>query len=601
MRPYISAEFVLSKLQGLSTSLEELHVILEQLKISEENLKIIQFILAEMKKSVFLIKADGSFSYVNEAAYNNLGFSDKELLSMTLFDINVTLSSDSWPRIWNQIKEQSSLKTESIFRNKVGEEFIVEICSKYFKFNEQEYICAVACELTKEKHIKSVLQNDIYHDFLTGLPNRILFMDSLKEVLKLQQQYPDRLFGLLLIDIDRFKIINDSFGHSIGDQLLIALGSRLEKCKHHTDTLARLGGDEFVILLKELKNQNEAKKIAQDIQEILKKPFVLNNQELFISTSIGITFSSSRYYNQAEQLLRDAHTAMYEAKNRGKSCYTVFDISMHNDLQRQFRLKNDLQGAIERQEIVVYYQPIYCLKNNCLEGIEALARWKHPELGLVYPADFIPLAEEIGIITELDQWVLRNACHQLFYWQNQFPDFSYLTLSVNLSGNQFLESDFIEKIDNILTETGLEGKYLKLEITESILIKDSNSVAQMLNQLRDKKIQVCVDDFGTGYSSLSYLNRFPFNVLKIDRSFINNLSIEDSKSAIVRAIVVMARELGIEVIVEGVETIEQINFIKTLGCFRAQGYWFSHPLDSKEMTHLLKNPLPSLNTKWCTT
>lgn len=262
---------------------------------------------------------------------------------------------------------------------------------------------------------------------------------------------------------------------------------------------------------------------------------------------------------------------------------------MHNDGRRQLRLVKDLQRAIERQEIVVYYQPIYCLKNNCLEGIEALVRWEHPILGLIYPADFIPLAEETGIIIALDQWVLRNACHQLFCWQNQFPDFSYLTLNVNLSGSQFLQSDFIEKIDNILTETGLEGKYLKLEITESILIEDSNSVANMLNQLRNKKIQLCVDDFGTGYSSFSYLDRFPFNVLKIDRSFIKNLSIKKNSKPIVRAIVVMARELGLEVIVEGVETIEQINFIKTLGCFRAQGYWFSHPLDSKEMTHLLKN------------
>ncbi|MDJ0594746.1 MAG: EAL domain-containing protein [Pleurocapsa sp. MO_226.B13] len=434
----------------------------------------------------------------------------------------------------------------------------------------------------------SKLQHNVFHDSLTGLPNRILLMENLKKALHQQQRHPDCLFALLFLDLDRFKIINDSLGHSIGDQLLIVLGSCLKRCLRANDTLARLGGDEFIILLEELKSKEEGIKVAERIHKELKKPFILNNQELFISVSIGITFSSSQQYNNPEQILRDADTAMYQAKSNGKSCNAVFDISMQNQALKQLRLENDLQRALKHQEFLVYYQPIFSLKNNRLEGMEALIRWQHPLKGLIYPVDFISTAEETGIIIDLDYWVMKDACHQLRYWQNCFSNFHHLTININISGKHFLKSNLVQEIEKILAETNLKEQNLKLEITESLLIEKSSHVLDTLNQLKEKKIQVCLDDFGTGYSSLSYLNYFPINVLKIDRCFIKNLDIKTSKSAIVLAIIAMARELEIDIIAEGVETLEQLKFLKSLECFGAQGYYFSHPLDSEKMTQFLE-------------
>ena len=326
--------------------------------------------------------------------------------------------------------------------------------------------------------------------------------------------------------------------------------------------------------------------MAERIHRALEKLFIIEGHELFVSASMGIAFSSPRY-DQPAQLLRDADTALYEAKKRGKSCHSVFDPSMHSRALKQLQLESELRRAIDRQELVVYYQPIVSLETNCLQGVEALVRWQHPEQVWLAPCEFIPIAEETGLILSLDQLVLRDACRQLCRWQEQFPASSPLTLSVNLSGKQFSQPDFPQKIDEILTFTGLEGQYLKLEITESTLIENSSSAAEMLRQLRDRKIQVCIDDFGTGYSSLSYLHRFPLNILKIDRSFVSSIGVKSSKPAIVRTIVTMGYELGMGLIAEGVETDEQMAFLKALGCHYGQGYLFSPPVDSETMTTLL--------------
>ena len=344
-----------------------------------------------------------------------------------------------------------------------------------------------------------------------------------------------------------------------------------------------------MILLEELSSSESAIKVAERIHQALEKPFILENKELFVSASIGIALSISPcYYLEPTKILRDADTAMYQAKEGGRSFHAVlFEPSMHSHAQSRLQLENDLRRAISRQEIVVYYQPIFSLETNCLERIEALVRWQHPERGLIPPADFISMAEETGIIIALDQLVLKNACFQLRCWLEQFPVFSHLTLSVNLSSNHFSQMDFIEQIDQILASTSILGQYLKLEITESVLISNPESTVKMLEQLRKRNIQICLDDFGTGYSSLNYLHRFPINILKIDRSFVSNLKAEDSKMAIVRTIVTLGHELGIEVIAEGIETADQKQFLKTLGCHYGQGYYFSPPVDSKTLTTLL--------------
>jgi diguanylate cyclase (GGDEF)-like protein/PAS domain S-box-containing protein len=463
-------------------------------------------------------------------------------------------------------------------------------------------LIAEARDITKYKQTeqalrksKEQLRHDALHDPLTGLANRTLFIDRLNHCLKRSQRRKNNLFAVLFLDLDRFKVINESLGHLMGDRLLTTFAHRLQQCLRGNDTVARLGGDEFVILLEELQNQGEAMVVAERIHQLLNCSFNLGKQEVFVSVSIGIAFSSPTY-NQPLQLLRDADTAMYYAKAAGKARHQVFIPSMYDQSLKQLCLENELRQALARQELVVYYQPIFCLKTNFLEGFEALVRWQHPERGLVSPDEFIPLAEETGLIVALDEWVMHSASSQLRLWHEQFPTLKPLSVSVNLSGKHFSQSDLIETIDRVITETGLEGKHLKLEITETVLIENPQVTTEMLEHLRERKIQVCLDDFGTGYSSLSYLHRFPLNILKIDRSFVSCLEEKVNNSAIVRTIASLAQELGLQLIAEGIETSEQRELLKGLGYHWGQGFWFSPPVDSKTMTILItrqfqrKNP-----------
>jgi diguanylate cyclase (GGDEF)-like protein/PAS domain S-box-containing protein len=447
--------------------------------------------------------------------------------------------------------------------------------------------CGVVEDITERREAEEKLQHDALHDKLTGLPNRTLLIDRLQRLIKRNQRHKEDRFAVLFLDLDRFKVINDSWGHLVGDQLLIALARRLEQCQRASDTIARIGGDEFVILLEDISSVDDAIQVAERIQHELMLPFILNDHEVFVSASIGITLSSE-HYSQPASLLRDADSAMYCAKVRGKARHEVFNPSMHARVLKQLTWENKLRLALNSRELTVYYQPIVSLETNLLQGFEALVRWEHPEQGIVCPNDFIPLAEETGLIIPLDRLVLQQACHQLRHWKEQFCTNIPLTISVNLSGKQFARTDLIEQIDRILAETGLEGQYLKLEITESVLIENAESTTDILRQLQQRKIRVCLDDFGTGYSSLSYLHRFPINSIKIDRSFVSQGKNNDSNDVIVRAIVTIAHELGIEVIAEGIEKVEQLAFLRSLGCHYGQGYWFSPPRDSMAMEVWLK-------------
>jgi diguanylate cyclase (GGDEF)-like protein len=429
---------------------------------------------------------------------------------------------------------------------------------------------------------------DAFHDPLTGLPNRALFMDRLSQALKRIRQSETNLFAVLFLDLDRFKIINDSMGHLVGDKLLVAIASRLSQCLRPADTVARLGGDEFTILLENLTSENDAIAIAERISEHLKTPFLLDKDKdgVFTTASIGIAFNNNNY-QKADEMLRDADLSMYYAKEQGKARYAVFDPSMHTLAMQRLHLENDLRKAIEQEEFEVYYQPITSLAEGKLNGFEALVRWNHPQRGLVSPIDFIPIAEETGLIVPIGNWVLKKACQQLKIWQQKFPEHSSLKMSVNISGKQIREPDMIQIIDNILAETGLDGSQLKLEITESILIDNIEAATKMLLELRERHIQLSMDDFGTGYSSLSYLHRFPVNTLKIDKSFVNRLHSSDHHSEIVRAIVTLAHILNMDVVAEGIETTAQLAKLKLLNCEQGQGYFFAKPLTTKDAEKLI--------------
>ncbi|MFZ4730519.1 MAG: bifunctional diguanylate cyclase/phosphodiesterase, partial [Pseudanabaena sp.] len=448
-------------------------------------------------------------------------------------------------------------------------------------------------ELLERKKMEAQLRHDALHDSLTGLPNRALFLDRLKHALQLSNRrlylnptdLPE-LFAVLFLDLDRFKIINDSLGHLAGDQLLKIVAKRLVGCIRAGDTVARLGGDEFVMLLEEIEHFNDVIEVVHRIKDSLQVPVILDGNEIFISTSIGIALNSADY-TQPDQLLRDADTAMYRAKEQGRDRYEIFNFAMHTEALKKLRIENELRRAIERNELRVHYQPIVCLQSHQILGFEALVRWQHPEQGLIYPAEFIAIAEDAGLIVAIDFWVLQEACTRLRAWQEQFPITMNLTMNVNLSAKQFTKPNLTSEIENILKQANLNNHNLKIEITESILIEKTSLAAQILGELSERNIQTCIDDFGTGYSSLSYLHRFPIHTLKIDQSFINQLDHNPEDGEIVKAIIVLGINLGLNVVAEGVETAEQLNRLKNYNCQAGQGYYLFKPLEAEAIATLL--------------
>ena len=432
-------------------------------------------------------------------------------------------------------------------------------------------------------------------DPLTGLPNRLLFIDRLGRLIKHAKRRKDHLFAVLFLDLDGFKMINDSLGHLVGDQLLLAVSERLEKCLRLTDTvarlgetftMARLGGDEFTVLLDDLKDLGDARLAADRLMKVLAPPFILGGKEVFPSASIGIALSNSAYENP-EDMLRDADTAMYRAKSLGKARYEVFDADMRASLVARLQIETDLRHALERGEFRNFYQPIVALDSGRIVGFEALLRWQHPTRGLMGPDEFIFVAEETGLIRELGWWNLREACRQLSEWKSHSDNYLNFTMNVNLSAKQFLQPNLVEEIRKLMEELAFSPETLKLEITESTVMMDPIATAKMLQQIKSLGILLAIDDFGTGYSSLSYLHRFPLDTLKIDRSFISGAGEGGEGMEIAQTIMPMAKNLRLDVIAEGVETFEQVALLKKLNCKYAQGYYFSKPLAAEEVVLLL--------------
>jgi predicted signal transduction protein with EAL and GGDEF domain len=446
---------------------------------------------------------------------------------------------------------------------------------------------------------------DALHDPLTRLPNRAFFLERLTLCVSWGRLHPEYKFAVLSIDMDRFKVVNDSLGICIGDWLLVQIAERLlgsirrdDALLHSTNVggaagqldgggvLARLGGDKFTILLDNIRNASEGIRVAERIQQTIQAPFDIDGQSVFTTASVGIAFSGTGY-SAAEDMLGDANTAMARAKSLGKARYEMCDPSMHAAAAGRFRLETDLRRATEQQEFRVHYQPIVSLTDFRITGFEALVRWQRPEFGLVMPGEFISAAEDTGLILRIGQWILQEACRQICAWNLQFPCTPAFTMAVNISAQQFAQADLVSQIGEILSETGLAPEMLRLELTESVTMRDEERTTRILSELRKLGVRLCIDDFGTGYSSLSYLRRFALDILKIDRSFVTDMLNNSESQEIVKTILSLGGNLGMKVIAEGVETFEQKDMLKSLGCEFAQGYLFSRPLDPADLARIL--------------
>jgi predicted signal transduction protein with EAL and GGDEF domain len=464
--------------------------------------------------------------------------------------------------------------------------------------------------VVERERAKDKLVHDASHDALTGLPNRSLFLDRLTRAIAQKRRHPEINFAVLFIDLDRFKVVNDSLGHLAGDLLIAEVAARFMASLRQTDivsrpnamppisdkaglpensdTLARLGGDEFTILLDDLGSLSDAVRVAERILGALAKPFLLNGQEAYVGASIGIA-SSATPYATADEVMRDADLAMYRAKALGKGRYEVFDQTMHTVAVQRLALESDLRRALQHDEFVLHYQPIVNLRDEAVTGFEALVRWQRPGHGLVYPGDFIEVAEDTGIILFLGMWVLREACRTVRRWHLDFPREKPLTISVNISARQFAQPDLVRQIRRIIDETGIQPTSLRLELTESVTMANAERAISVLESLRDLGIRISIDDFGTGYSSLSYLHRLPLDVLKIDRSFVTQMNDANEGLQIVNTIMHLAQNLDMEVIAEGVETEAHVKKLRALGCANGQGYFFSRPVPEATIRKLLED------------
>jgi len=581
----------------------QLHRIRRQLAEREQLFQLISENAADM---IALVDCDGRRLYNSPAYQKVLGYSPEELKATSSIE---QIHPDDRARVL-KAAERASLsgrgeRMEYRVRHKDGTWRTLESTASPIRNakGQTEKLVIVNRDITERKRAEEMLVHNAFHDGLTNLPNRALFLDRLQHALTLSKKRSNYKFAVLLIDVDDFRIINDSLGHTAGDELLIQIGQRLKDSVRQVDTvsrprasevlgrptnddtLARLGGDEFTILLDDIRDPIEAVRVAERVQAELATPFVVNHQEIVISASIGIASSTSPH-TQAEDLLRDADIAMYRAKRAGKARCEVSDTAMHANAVKRLRLETDLRKALDQGEFRVYYQPIVSLQTGKITGFEALTRWQRPE-GILPPIEFIAVAEEIGLIIPMNRQLLREACQHLRSWQSEFPSSPPLTMSVNITSREFAQPDLASEIRKSLEQTGVDPGCLQLEITETIAMGDAEKSGHVLAQLKATGIGLSIDDFGTGYSSLSRLRRIPVDTLKIDRAFISHMDSDPENREIVRIIIMLAHNLGLKVVAEGAETEEHINLLKQLNCEMAQGYFFSRPADDQAMAKLL--------------
>jgi diguanylate cyclase (GGDEF)-like protein/PAS domain S-box-containing protein len=573
--------------QELRFEIRERKQITRMLQESEEKLESILNSLEEVVWSVEV--ATNNLLFLNPSAQSVYGRSVEELLN----NPNLRLES-----IHPEDRDRIELSLASSFNHSHDLEYrIVQpngeirwVWERSRLIFDQTGVAnrrdGILSDITERKKIESELSYEARHDSLTNLPNRPAFLERVEQALQQSKKNSDYLFAVLFIDLDRFKIINDSLGHLIGDELLITVAQILTSCCRASDFVARLGGDEFTILLDAVKTITEANNIAERIQTKLNTPFNLKGHTVFTSASIGIV-EVNHQYQDSSVILQNADLAMYRAKSQGKARHEVFDPDMYAETRELLEIENDLRKAVLENQFILHYQPIVSLETNNLYGFEVLLRWHHPTKGMIYPDKFIHLAEETGLILNIGEWILKSACLQLHTWQTQYPCATDLKISVNIASQQLKDLNFLTILDQTLATTGLSGQALNLEITESTLMDYKPEIINLLHQIRERGVSLNIDDFGTGYSSLQYLNRFPISTLKIDRSFTQGMLQDKENFEIVKMIITLARTLKIDVIAEGIENLKQLKVLKTFNCKLGQGYLFSEAIDCKTVESML--------------
>lgn len=579
----------------------------------KENRQWLLAILNSISDAVVASDLKGNIQFINPIAAALTGYQSDEIVNRNLSEIfNFIQESTRFPienPILTALSEGHAIKMpdNTLLLSRTGQEIpVADSASPIVNQAGITYgAVMVFRDVTQEKREREQLEYNALHDALTDLPNRSLFLNRLQQAVDRSKRISSFRFTVMLLDLDRFKSINDTLGHLLGDQLLIAAANRFKTHLRSIDTVARFGGDEFAILLEDAQDLTFICRMAERILDELQKPIRIDEHEILVTASIGIVLSSMPY-NNTEELLKDADIAMYRAKQRGRSCYEVFNTDMHSQAKALLQLEYDLRQAILHKSFQVYYQPIVDLSTCRILSLEALIRWPDPQGKLIPPTEFILVAEETGLIYAIDQLVMHESCCQLKKWHQLFgnrslifehdhlalvptslEDFTPLSINVNLSSKQFSQKGLVESFTRILQTTGLQGNAIKLEITESAFIENADAAAVLLSQLKTLGIKICLDDFGTGYSSLSYLQKFPIDVVKIDRSFIQGIESDSEKLEIVRAIIGLCRNLGIAVTAEGIETYEQYHILLELGCEYGQGYLFSHPLNGTTITDLV--------------
>lgn len=588
----IAAALVLSVATGLYLrKLLSLYSVEANQKLASANARMFRALVQNSADTIAVLSSDGAVKMVCDNADTVLGRPASELIGACLLDVVHPDDDATFREAFALALRTPRGDAQSEVRFGSGDRASRSFLARIANLTDDPDVGGILLtlhDITDRKSLEQELAYSALHDRLTNLPNRALFMDRLAHRIRAAAREADSI-AVLFIDLDNFKVVNDSLGHQAGDDLLVKVAKRMQAVLRPSDTVARLGGDEFTILLEGARSEEEATLVARRILDGFEEPFGLGDREVFVSASIGIAVTTDGA-GDANSILRDADTAMYRAKDHGKSNFVLFDRSMNEMAVQRLELESDLRTAAEQGQFVLQYQPIVDIGGGSLKEVEVLLRWQHPTRGLISPVVFIPIAEETGLICQIGHWVLRQACAQLRLWRRGFRHYQDLMISVNVSARQLYQEDFVQKVRETLAEFEIDPTRLKLEITETAMLKDLNRVRGLLQELRALGVRIAIDDFGTGYSSMAYLRHLPVDTLKIDRSFVSTLGGDERVDGVVRAMIVMAQTLGLDVTSEGIETAEQLGVLRSLGCDSGQGYLFAKPLNAVGIAQFLAAP-----------